>query len=145
MNDEKIELWKSLGILRQKRKDTALIRSQIQACLRDADVARKIALTEESANVVFKEIYTSIRLLGEARWRLRGFETSNHEICLEILKEADIKAKMSLAHLDRYIKFRHEATYEGLRIGVDQVKEIISFWENCCKEIANKTLKELED
>ena len=132
MKEENIKSLIRLGILRLKQKDLKKIKSLINSAKLTAKVAKKIPLDEESATLIFREIYESIRQLGEARWFSSGYEVQSgpgsHEISLESLKEMDIKEKLKLNTLDRFIKIRNDANYEGFIISVSQAKEIIEFW-----------------
>ena len=102
-----------------------------------------ISLTEDSATVIFREIYESVRQLGDASWWLRGYEPTNHDISLEILKEADIKEKLKLNFLDRFKKIRHDANYKGFKVLASQAREIIEFWDKCGKEVIDILKKQL--
>jgi hypothetical protein len=92
-----------------------------------------IKLNEDSATLIFREIYESIRQLGDARWGLLGFEPCNHEASMEILKDFDIKDKVKLNSLDRFKKIRQDINYIGFRISVVQAEEILRILR---KEIA---------
>lgn len=141
MNDEFIDLWLKTRIIRNRQADIEKIKSMIDSSEVNAKVAKTIELNEESATLVFREIYESIRQLGDAKWWLIGYEPSNHEISLEILKEFDIKDKLSLNSLERFKKIRHDINYRGFRATTSQAEEILDFWNKRCGEIV-KILKE---
>ncbi|MBI5332113.1 MAG: hypothetical protein HZB65_00925 [Candidatus Aenigmarchaeota archaeon] len=135
MRKEVIERLVKSGDLRPRWKDTERIKSMIMSAERNVAVVRSIKLTDESATVVFRDIYESIRQLGDARWWLVGYEPCNHEISLDILKDMDIKDKIKLNSLNRFKKIRHDANYRGFMVSVSQANEIIDFWDSCGKEI----------
>ncbi len=101
-------------ILRRKQKDMEKIKSLINSAEKIGDFARKLLLSDKSSTVIFREIYESIRQLGEAKWRLLGYEPLNHEISLDGLKEINIKNKLKLNFLSRFKKIRHDANYNGI-------------------------------
>ena len=120
-------------ILRRKQVDLFKIRSLIQSAEEDSIVALNIPLNEKSSTVIFREIYESIRQLGEAKWNLSGFEPLNHEISLDGLKEIEIDDKVQLNFLERFKKIRNDANYRGFRVTLNQAEEIIRFWNKIGK------------
>jgi hypothetical protein len=148
MRKEDIAALVKLGSLRPKQKDMQLIGSMIIAAETNARVAEGISLTEDSATLIFNTIYDSIRSLGTAKWLLTGYEPTsalgNHELCLSILKEMDIKKKIKLNFLDRFRMMRHDEQYRAFRVSISQAKEIIDFWDSCGKEIIKLILAELK-
>ncbi len=135
MKKEFIGLWLKSGILRNRQKDIGKIASMIDSAEVNARVAKNIRINEDSATLVFREIYESIRQIGDAKWWLLGYEPANHEISSEILKEFDITEKVKLNSLDRFKKTRHDVNYRGFRATISQVEEILDFWDKCMKEI----------
>lgn len=135
MKKEIIKLFIGSKLLRTKSIDEEKIKSLISSAEINAKVARKIPITDESATLIFREIYESIRQLGDACWWTLGYETLNHEISLEILKDLDIEEKLKLSSLTRFKQIRHDANYRGFRVSVSQAKEIIEFWDMCSGDI----------
>lgn len=143
MKKEFIGLWLKSRILRNRQKDIEKIISMIDSAEVNARVAKSIKVNEDSATLVFREIYESIRQIGDAKWWLIGYEPTNHEISLEILKEFDISEKVMLNSLDRFKKTRHDVNYRGFRATVSQAEEILNFWDKCVKEIIAILKKEV--
>jgi len=137
MKKETIATLSKAGILRKRTADFERAKSMIKAAEINAKVIKKLVLDDESSTVIFREIYESIRQLGEARWWSLGYEPTNHDICLESLKELEIKEKLKLNYLDRFKKIRHDANYKGTRVTVNQAEEILEFWDKCSKDIIN--------
>ena len=132
------------GDLRPRWKDIERIKSIIISAERDVSVVRSIKLTDESATVIFRDIYESIRQLGDAKWWLIGYEPCNHEISLDMLKNIDVKDKIKFNSLNRFKKIRHDANYRGFIVSVSQANEIIDFWDSCGKEIIKILLEEIK-
>lgn len=145
MKKEFIHIWLKTGIIRDRQRDTERIKSMIQSAEINARVTKNIGLDEDSATLIFREIYESIRQLGDVKWWLLGYEPSNHEISLEILKELDIKEKLKLNYLDRFKKMRHDLNYRGFRATISQAEEILDFWSKCGEEIITILKKEIGD
>lgn len=143
MKKEFISLWLKTGIIRNRQKDLEKIRSMIRSAEINAHVTKTIKLNENSATLIFREIYESIRQIGDAKWWLLGYEPTNHEISIEILKESDIKEKIKLNSIDRYKKIRHDINYRGFRATIPQAEEIIDFWNKCCEEMIEILKKEI--
>lgn len=143
MKKEVIDTLAKSGILRPRQIDSERIKSMIKSAETNAKVAKNIQLNEDSATVIFREIYESIRQLGDAKWWLIGYEPSNHEISMDILKEMDIPGKVKLNFLSRFKAIRHDANYKGFQVSVSQAKEIIDFWDRCGKDIIKVLLEQL--
>lgn len=143
MQKEFIEIWLKTGIIRNRQKDAEKIKSMINSAEINAKVTKSIKLDENTATLVFREIYESIRQLGDAKWWLLGFEPGNHEISMEILKDFDIKDKLKLNSLDRFKKIRHDINYRGFRASIPQAEEILDFWNKCGEAIIKILKKEI--
>lgn len=135
MIKDRIEFLVKTAELRQRLPDRERVKSILKSAETNAAVVSKIPMAEDSATVIFREMYESIRQLGDAHWWLLGYEPLNHEVCLEILKEADIRGKVKLNHLARFKKIRNDINYRGFRASVMQAQEIIDFWSTCGKEM----------
>ncbi len=131
-------------ILRRKQRDLENIKSLINSAERISSFVRKLSLNDGGSTVIFREIYESIRQLGEAKWRLLGYEPLNHEISLDGLKEIDVQNKLKLNFLSTFKKIRNDANYNGIQISVNQAKEIIDFWDKCGKEVLEILKKEIK-
>ena len=135
MKKEFIEIWLKSGILRKRQNDNEKIKSMIKSSEINAKVTKTIKLNEDTATLIFREIYESIRQLGDSKWGVLGYEPSNHEVSINILKEFDIKEKLKLNSLDRFKKIRHDINYRGFRTTINQAQEILEFWDKCGEEI----------
>lgn len=145
MKKEHIDIWLKTGALRNKQKDKEKIKSMLDSADINAKVTKAIKLNDDTATLIFREIYESIRQLGDAKWGLLGFEPCNHEVSMEILKEFEIKDKVKLNSLDWFKRTRHDVNYRGFRTSIYQTKEILDFWDKCGEEILVILRKELGD
>ncbi len=141
MKQEIINMLAKTGILRKRQRDISKIKSAIEFAKINAGVAKSIPLNKDSATLIFREIYESVRQLGDVKWWISGYEPQNHEISLDILKEMEIKNKVKLNFLERFKQIRHDANYKGFRVSVSQAEEIIDFWNECCGDITDNLLK----
>jgi len=141
MKKEFIGVWLKSGIIRNRQKDTEKIRSMINSAEINAKVTKNIKLNDDTATLIFREIYESVRQLGDAKWWLLGYEPLNHEISMEALKDFDIKEKLKLNSLDRFKKIRHDVNYRGFRATTQQAEEILVFWNKCGEEIVKELRK----
>ena len=135
MKKEIVDMLVRTGQLRIREPDKKKVKSMIESSKINTKIAKDIPLNEESATLIFREIYESIRQLGDATWWLLGYEPMNHDVSLEILKEMDIKEKLLLNRLSRFKRIRNDANYRGFRVSVAQSKEIIEFWDKCSSDI----------
>ena len=143
MKKEFIGIWLKAGIIRSRQKDIEKIKSMINSAEINAKVTKAIKLNEQTATLIFREIYESVRQLGDAKWGLLGFEPNNHEISMEVLEDFDIKDKLKLNSLDRFKKIRHDINYRGFRATILQAEEILDFWNKCGEEIISILRKEI--
>lgn len=56
-----MDAWIKTGILRNRQKDTEKIKAMITSAEINARVAKSIKINEDTATLVFREIYESIR------------------------------------------------------------------------------------
>ena len=143
MKKEIIDFWIKTGALRNKQKDIEKIRAIINSAEINVNVTKSINLNENTSTLIFREIYESIRQLGDAKLGLLGFEPGNHDVSMELLKEFDIKDKVKLNSLDRFKKTRHDVNYRGFRTSIPQAEEILDFWNKCGEEIIKILRREL--
>ena len=143
MKKEQIEQWVRGDFLRKRSLDKEKVKSMIESSTTNMTIVKTIHLTEQSAILIFRESYESIRQLGDARWWLLGYEPRNHEVSMEILKEMDIKEKVKLNYLSRFKTIRNDTNYRGFKVTLPQAREILEFWDTCSQEIIFQLLREL--
>ena|SRR3989344_1783916 len=143
MKKEFIGVWLKSRIIRNRQRDIEKIISMINSAEINAKVTKSIKLNNDTATLIFREIYESVRQLADAKWWLLGYEPLNHEISLDALKDFDIKDKLKLNSLDRFKKTRHDVNYRGFRATIQQAEEILDFWDKCGGEIIKKLRDEI--
>ncbi len=143
MKKELIDMLLKTRAIRSRQDDKEKVKSMINSSEINAQVAKDIKVSEKTATLIFREIYESIRQLGDAKWWLLGYEPLNHEASMEILKESDIKDKLKLNSLERFKKIRQDINYRGFRTTTLQTEEILDFWNKCGEEILKILKKEL--
>ena len=141
MKKESIEMYIKTDQIRIRQPDKERIKSIIESAKINTKIAKTIDLNDDSATLIFREIYESVRQLGDAKWWLLGYEPRNHEICMEILKESNIKEKLLLNHLSRLKRIRNDANYRGFKVNTTQAKEIVNFWDKCSSDLIEEVLK----
>ena len=144
MNEENIKRLIKEGRIRLRSIDKEKIKSLAISSKSNAEVAFSIDLNEKNSTVIFREIYESIRQIGDAMWWQKGCEPLDHDISLEILKNLNIKNNLELNFLDRFRKIRNDANYRGFKVTESQAKEIISFWNKSGLEILELIKQELK-
>ncbi len=144
MNKERIELLLREDKLRKRLVDKERVKSMIESSITNMFIVKTIPLTEQSAILIFRETYESIRQLGDAQWWLRGYEPRNHEVSMEVLKEMDVRDKVKLNHLSRFKMIRNNVNYRGFKVTTVQAKEILEFWEVCSLDILSLLREELQ-
>ena len=143
MKAELIAEWVRVGHLRKRSLDKEKVKSMIESAITNMSIVKTVTLNEQSAVLIFRETYESICQLGDARWWLLGYEPRNHEVSMEILKEAEVSEKLRLNHLTRFKNIRNDINYRGFKATVAQAEEILRFWESCSPEILSQLLEAL--
>lgn len=143
MNKAILDQWVKTNQVRIRQIDKERIKSMLISAEINAGIILSIPLNEQSATVICRELYESIRQLGDAKLWSMGFEPQNHEVSLEIIKSLDIQSKLLLNHLPRFKAIRHDINYRGYRATINQAKDIIEFWNKCGKEIISALKKEI--
>ncbi|HLC54101.1 MAG TPA: hypothetical protein VJK07_00555 [Candidatus Nanoarchaeia archaeon] len=129
--------------LRPREVNNAKVRSLIESAQNNVEVVSSLLLNKKNATVIFREMYESIRQLGDACFWLLGYEPLDHAISMDSLKELDIQNKIKLNFLDRFKQIRHDANYRGFIVSPSQAQEIIDFWNTCAREIIHILVKKL--
>ena len=123
------------GRLKPRNPDLPRIKSLIESARETAHAIRKVTITDQTATIVFREFYESIRQVGDARLWSLGFEPLSHDVSMEILAEMDIKERVKLNKLNRFRRTRNNANYRGYKISVEEAKEIAEFWDSCAGDM----------
>ena len=126
MNEESVNRWIKEQRIKIRSLDKEKIKSLIASSKSNVEVAQSIELNEKSSTVIFREIYESIRQLGDAVWWLKGYEPLDHDISLEILKDLRIKNNLELNFLERFRKIRNGINYYGDAVSIETVKEALN-------------------
>ena len=138
MKPERAERLMREGLLKSVSPDIAKARSLMISAEKTASYAAALQVTENSATVIFRELYESLRMLGEARLCLLGYSTDSHEAQLEALEDYCPAANMRLTYLNRFREIRHKANYYGNLVEPERAKEIIAFWTSHGKDFLEK-------
>ncbi|MCK4335690.1 MAG: hypothetical protein KAW40_03090 [Candidatus Aenigmarchaeota archaeon] len=122
--------------LKKRDVDVPRIKSILKSAIDNVKVVKKIPITDESATLVFREFYESIRQIGDAKWWSLGYEPRvSHEVSMEILQNMQIRESVKLHKLDWFRKIRNNANYRGYKVKREQAKEIADFWKSCSREL----------
>jgi hypothetical protein len=139
-----LKFLEAMSKIRKKSPDKVRAKSLVEASETTAKEILKMALTDSTATIIFRELYESIRQLGDARWWLLGYSPEDHDVSLEILKEEKIANSALLAKLDRFRQIRNNANYGGYKVSVAVAQEILDFWKLCGVELLAKLKSDLK-
>src|SRR3989344_6018609 len=123
------------GSLIKKSPDIHMAASLIDVALITAKTAMNIPLKEGNAIVIFRELYESLRQLGDAKLWKMGYEARQHEPSIKILTYSIISNPLALNRLDRFRLIRNDANYRGYKITLSQANDIVEFWTKYGEEI----------
>lgn len=65
MKSDFIKIWLKSGIIRNRQRDAEKINSMIGSAEINARVTKNIKINEDTATLIFREMYESIRQLGD--------------------------------------------------------------------------------
>lgn len=138
MKSGKIDSFLRSGEIQKRSKDLPRARSLVASAERNASAAMEIELSDKSSTLIFKELYDSIRQIGDAMWWILGYRPGSHRASMEIIKEdGEVSRKVALESLPRFKRIRNDSEYTGYKVTVAQAEEIISFWKKEGKELLN--------
>jgi len=137
-----IDEMKRKGLVYVRSKDIPRARSLLESSQIVASAALSIHVNNKTATMVFKELYDSVRQLGDALWWALGYESESHEASLKILSHPGVGLKEH--KLERFRRIRNESNYRGYLISPQQAEEIVSFWKNKNKEIISFIEKKIK-
>lgn len=138
MDKGHIERLISEGKLRRRMADIPRVKSLLESAKSTADVVSNMQVNEKTATLIFRELYESIRQIGDAKWWSDGYEpVASHEVSMEILMEMKIKEGVKLNKLDNFRRIRNNANYRGYKILIEQAKDIMDFWKSCASDLIN--------
>lgn len=130
------------GELRLRSPDKARARSLLEAAQKTAYFVCKIPLDEDSAGVVFRELYECLRQVGDAKMWLAGYEAVSHAASMAALEE-DI-GHVDYMKLDRLRAIRNNANYRGYRIGESNAQEMLVLWKKWGETLIAKLMRDAQ-
>ena len=133
MDKKRIEELENAGELRRRSPDKARIRSMLEAAKRTSEYVCRLEINEESAAVVFRELYECLRQIGDALLWRSGWEPLKHTASIEALKEE--VGYVDYEKLDRLRIIRNNANYRGYSVSVQNALEIKELWEKWGRSI----------
>ena len=83
MENKKILMFLKTKQLRARVIDKAKIKSMLDSAEDTIRVTNRVSLDEESATLIFRAYYESIRQIGDAQWWLMGYEPRNTLPCCD--------------------------------------------------------------
>lgn len=143
MNENHIRHLVRTEQLRPLRVEPSKILSLLKAIEKNSAVILNIPLNNDTASVIFRELYECIRQLGDAAWWEEGYEPRNHEVSLDILKSVPIPHRLALPHLQRFKAIRHDINYRGFQASEIQAQELVGFWRTSGVELLEHIRKGL--
>ena len=145
MNKDRLDFLVERKKLRIRNSDIPRIKSLIDSAKKNAYAIKKMPVDDNNATIVFREIYESIRQLGDAKFWSMGYEPLTHDVSMEILKEMDIKESIRLKNIDRFRRTRNNSNYRGYMVSREEALDILDFWDNCADEIIRTIRREIKN
>ena len=92
-------------------------------------------ITEESADIVFEDIYEAIREASQALMSIQGYKPLSHESLIAFLRDKENFDNLIIHKFDSYRKLRNKSIYEAEKISLEKAKEILEFAKKFIKRI----------
>ncbi|MCK5149997.1 hypothetical protein KAJ87_03670 [Candidatus Pacearchaeota archaeon] len=86
------------------------------------NILKLIKLNQDSANIIFRELYEALRQDLESIGYFKGYKFRSHEAITIFLKEILKEEKIAFL-FDKYRKLRNNLNYYGKPIHLETVKE----------------------
>ncbi len=141
MNEERIKNLVDEKKLRPRQMDKPRVLSILSAAEQTAVAVKTVPVNEQTATMVFREMYEAIRQIGDAKWWLKGYEPWGHEVSAELLMDEN---NVAFQHLDSFRRIRNDANYRGYKVTIEQANEILLFWKTYGNDLLLSVKKTLE-
>lgn len=95
-------------------------------------------ITEETADLVFEDIYEAMREASQSLMMLHGYKPLSHEAVIAYIRDKEGFNQHSIYALDSYRKLRNKSIYEAQKISAMKVKEALEFAKKFIGELKSK-------
>lgn len=112
------------GLLNNGREDFEKIKASVK-------------LSEESASLVFKNMYDSVRSVLQAFLSKEGYTPYSHEAIIAFNLEKSNITQGEAIKLDKFRKLRNDISYRAVRATVKEAREMEHLVENIIKRLQN--------
>ncbi len=117
-------------------KDVKRADSLTGSAKRIATAISHLPVTDETAEIIFKEMYDAFHQIANAKLWMEGYNPKDHVASMKVLLSAEIASSHKLNQVDRYRKLRNDAIYEGKAIiKIEDAKGIILLWNDISEEL----------
>ena len=130
--------------MRIKHPDKKNALSIVHAAERELAFTLKIAVTDESAFTIIRNIYECFRMLGDALLVAKGFESQDHVEPMRELQNTQVKTDRPLKLIDTLRKLRHDINYYGYTPSKIEADDAISIAHACFPQLLKFVKKEIQ-
>ncbi len=128
--------------LRKKRPDKEKALSLVECSESDMNYTLGLEISDSSANTIIRNIYESFRMLGEAVLVVKGFEPSDHIVCISELLKLKVETSRPINLVENLRRLRHNINYYGYRAESKEAEDVISIAKSCFDPLL-KAVKEM--
>ncbi|HLD97976.1 MAG TPA: hypothetical protein VI815_01485 [Candidatus Nanoarchaeia archaeon] len=130
--------------MRYKRPDSKNAISLMESSKKEMEFTLSLEVSENSGSTIIRNIYESLRMLGDALLVKRGIQSKDHIEPINELLKLKVNTTRSLNLIENLRILRHNINYYGYSPNVEEVKDFLSFIKDNFKIIYNAVLKEIE-
>lgn len=129
--------------IRYKRPDIKNAKSIVEASIRDMKFTLTLAVNEESASTIIKNIYECFRMLGDALLVANGKISKDHPEQIRALFRLNVNTERPLRLLENLMIARHNLNYYGYKPSISEAEDILDFAKKCFGPVVDFVLKEI--
>jgi hypothetical protein len=126
--------------MRYKRPDRKNALSILNSAKKTMEYTLTLAVTEESASTIARNIYECFRMLGDAILVQKGVNSEDHLLPIREVSRLRIDSNRPIALVDNLRTLRHNINYYGYNPSIAEVNDALSLAKECFFKAYEKIL-----
>lgn len=138
------EYYLKRGDVERRSPDPERAKSLMNKFLKRANFLLKLKLDEDSATIIFEELYECLREACDVILATEGYNSYSHEASIAFLRRFKEFSEFEISKLDNFRKKRNSSRYYGAEILKEDAIDIIEFYRNIINKFITVIEKSLE-
>ena len=98
-------------------------------------INRSAKIDENTASIIFEEVYESLREAAQALMELKGYKPYSHEVVISFIREHNFLSEEKSNIFDNYRVLRNNSVYKAEKISIEKCIEAMEFAKNTLPEL----------